>query len=168
MTNLQFARNGADFSDDRVYRYRLWREWDDSLPSCLFVMLNPSTADATQDDPTIRRCIDYARGWGYGALTVGNLFALRATDPTELYRADDPVGEPANDDALMAMHEAATLTVLAWGVHGGYRDRDRQVLDLLGRMSWRSVYCLGATKNGSPRHPLYRPKTATAMMYEVI
>ena len=106
--------SGATFSDDGVYRYRLWREWDADLPSCLFIMLNPSTADATQDDPTIRRCIDYARRWGFGRLEVGNLFALRSTDPKALYAADDPVG-PDNDDALMEMHEGRASDGLRLG-----------------------------------------------------
>ena len=168
MPNLESTRSGADFSDDWVYRYRLWREWDDSLPSCLFVMLNPSTADATQDDPTIRRCIDYARRWGYGGLQIGNLFALRATDPHALRKARDPIG-PDNNQWLIYMQRATDLTVIAWGTgFCDYLDRAERVLTMLSATSGKVLHCLGTTKNGSPRHPLYMPKTATAMMYEVI
>ncbi len=157
--------SGAVLSDDGVYRYRLWREWDADKPSCLFIMLNPSTADASQDDPTIRRCIDYARRWDFGGLVVGNLFALRATDPNRLYESDDPVG-PDNDDALVDMHDNATLTVCAWGVHGHHRDRGDTVATMLSRFRHRSLYCLGTTKGGAPRHPLYLPKAATPMLYQ--
>ena len=156
--------SGATFSDDGIYRYRLWREWDADLPSCLFIMLNPSTADATQNDPTIRRCIDYARRWGFGRLEVGNLFALRSTDPKVLYAAHDPVG-PDNDDALMEMREGANLTVCAWGVHGHHRDRGDTVATMLSHFRPPSLHCLGQTKGGAPRHPLYMPKTATAQPY---
>ena len=82
---LPYVPAGAVFSDDMVYRYRLWRTWDPDLPTCLFIMLNPSTADHEQNDPTIRRCLDFAKQWGYGQLLVGNLFALRATDPARTY-----------------------------------------------------------------------------------
>ena len=106
------SKNAAAFSPDRRYRYTLRRQWDDALPYCLFVMLNPSTADATQDDPTIRRCIGFTKAWGFGGLLVGNLFALRSTDPAALYHADDPVG-PENDSCLRTLRDEAALSVAA-------------------------------------------------------
>ena len=77
----------AEFSPDKVYRYELWRIWDEALPVCMFIGLNPSTADETVDDPTIRRCINFAKEWGYGQLVMTNLFAFRATKPAEMMRA---------------------------------------------------------------------------------
>jgi len=162
LSSQQPMAGGAEFSDDGVYRYRLWREWDTSLPTVLFIMLNPSTADAAQDDPTVRRCIDYARRWGYGKLLVGNIFALRSTDPKRLYEADDPVGQ-ANDGVLLDMHDRAELTVCAWGVHGHLRNRGDTVATMLKRHRPGSLHCLGITKGGAPKHPLYLPKSAMPM-----
>jgi hypothetical protein len=93
--------SGATFDPTGAYRYALWRVWDGNRPPLVFVMLNPSIADAERDDPTIRRCLGFACAWGYGALTVVNLFALRATCPHTLRRAADPVG-PDNDEHLRA------------------------------------------------------------------
>ena len=92
---LPYVPAGAVFSDDMVYRYRLWRTWDPDLPTvaCL-LCCNPSTADHEQNDPTIRRCLDFAKQWGYGQLLVGNLFALRATDPQKLRQHPEPTGGP--------------------------------------------------------------------------
>ena len=91
-----YSRTGADFDPTGVYRYSLWREWDARAPAVAFVMLNPSTADAGKDDPTIRRCASFARSWGYGSLEVVNLFAYRASEPKRLRQTPDPIG-PAND-----------------------------------------------------------------------
>lgn len=138
----------AVFSSDRIYRYELRRTWDASLPTVAFVGLNPSTADETADDPTIRRCIGFAKRWGYGGLVMLNLFAFRATDPRVMRSATDPVG-PDNDWHLT--HVKAETIVAAWGAGGLYRGRDHEVWHLLGgRLS-----ALGFTKDGHPRHPLY-------------
>lgn len=141
------------------YRYALGRNLPQSLEAgpnafetCLFVMLNPSTADANQDDPTIRRCIGFAEAWGYGRLEVGNLFAQRTPHPRELGRGIDPVG-PKNDELLEDLARHAKLTIAAWGAHPGVDDRARAVVELLGRHS--AVHCLGLTATGAPRHPLY-------------
>lgn len=140
---------GATFSRDRRYRYRLWRIWDRSLGIVAFVMLNPSTADATRDDPTIRRCVAFARRWGYGGVEVVNLFGLRATEPRDLCRARDAVG-PANDRYLRRVGRRASLVVIAWGVNGAIRGRTvRRLIGLAG------ARCLGTTRSGEPRHPLY-------------
>ena len=113
------------------YRYRLGRLWDESLPVCLWIMLNPSKADAKKDDRTIRRCIDYAKRWSFGGILVGNLFALRSPYPERLYQAEDPVG-PKNDRRLRAMLNKADLVVCGWGAHSMVRERAREVLVMLG------------------------------------
>lgn len=150
---------GATFSRCGAYRYALRRAWDASRPPALFVGLNPSTADAERDDPTIRRCIRFARDWGYGGVLVGNLFAFRATRPVDLKAAAAPVGR-ANDRWLRALAGEAAIVVVAWGNDGRHRGRDRAVLDLLG-----AVHCLGTTRSGAPRHPLYVRAAATPVAY---
>lgn len=150
-SSLQDNR-GAVISVDDNYRYRLWRTWDDEKPTVAFIMLNPSTADATTDDPTIRRCIGYAEDWGYGRLVVGNLFALRSTDPEQLDEHSAPVG-PDNDEHLLAIRDEAERIIVAWGVRGSLRDRGCRVVDLLDT----DLYALDTTQEGHPTHPLYQP-----------
>ena len=139
------------------YRYRLTRTWDPCRPRATFIMLNPSTADAADDDPTIRRCTSYARSWGLGGLTVVNLYAYRATDPADLWKVEDPVG-PDNDDHLRAVLTTATAVgapvVAAWGANARC-DRVAAVMGFAG-----AVTALGLTKSGQPRHPLYLRKKA--------
>lgn len=153
---------GAVMSDCGVYRYRLWRSWCEELPRCVFVMLNPSTADAAVLDPTVRRCVTFARDWGCGSLDVVNLFALRSTDPRELRKVQDPVGL-GNDDAILQAARGAEVVVLAWGGWGMVRGREHsrawEVEALLGRAGVRASV-LGATGDGQPRHPLYLSKKA--------
>jgi hypothetical protein len=144
----------AAFSQDRRFRYALRRTWDPSRPSVLFVGLNPSTADHRHDDPTIRRCIGFAKVMGFGELLVANLFAFRTPHPRELRRAADPVG-PRNNHWLKRLAGDADLVIGAWGSHGSFLGRDDVVIPLLGE-----IHCLGITARGQPRHPLYLPKTA--------
>jgi hypothetical protein len=144
----------ASFSRDRRYRYSLRRRWG-AGPAVAWVMLNPSTADARQDDPTLRRCIAFSRAWGYGALEVVNLFALRSPRPADLCRGDDPVG-PGTDRALRRALRAADAVVLAWGnppasLPPGLRTRG----DLVRGWAPADALCLGVTHAGEPRHPLY-------------
>ena len=106
--------SGAIFSDCRRYRYALWRIWEPSLPPCLFVMLNPSTADEAKNDPTIERCERRASAMGYGGLYVSNIFAFRSTDPAALYIEEDPVG-PENDEYIMNGVREAALVICGWG-----------------------------------------------------
>jgi hypothetical protein len=134
-----------------VYRYALWRHIGDSRSRVLFIMLNPSTADETIDDPTIRRCTAFARRWGYGRLEVCNLFAYRATDPRELRRVADPVG-PLNDAMIARAAKRADCVVVAWGVQGARSPRADIVTGLLGAST---LCCVGSTLEGFPRHPLY-------------
>lgn len=147
------STSGACFDSTGAYRYALWRSWDDALPRVAFLLLNPSTADAERDDPTIRRCIAYARQWGFGSLHVVNLFAYRATNPRDLLAAPDPVG-PDNDAHLLEATRAATLTVAGWGLHGRHNGRAAAVRSLL---SARPLHTLALTASGEPRHPLYLP-----------
>lgn len=153
-------RRSATFDPARTYRYVLQRRWSDAAPA-VFVMLNPSTADAMVDDPTIRRCLGFARRERRGGLVVVNLFALRATDPKALYAHRDPVG-PANDAVLAATCAQADLLIAAWGAHGSLHGRDQAVARLL---AGRDVQCLGTTKDGHPCHPLYLPADAPLRPY---
>lgn len=148
-----FRGTGAWFSTDRRYRYALWRVWDAGRDLCNFLMLNPSTADVTSDDPTVARCTRRARSWGYGGLIVTNLFAFRATDPAGLRSAPDPVG-PEGDAAIVAAARIAVLVVCAWGNHGAYRSRAAAVRSLLDGLGVTPYY-LALTRRGEPAHPLY-------------
>lgn len=111
-TLFEEVSKGADLSFDRTYRYSLWRIWNADKPFVLFIGLNPSAADENEDDPTIRRCINFARRWGYGGLYMANLFALRATDPSEMKAHKRPVGQ-GNDDVLLELSKQAGLIVCA-------------------------------------------------------
>ncbi len=148
--------DAAYISDDGQYRYSLTREVAPGARygTCTFVMLNPSTADATQDDPTIRRCIGFACAWGFERLKVVNLYAYRATNPRDLWLADDPVG-PENDHVLSLVFGGSDLLIAAWGCHA----KTERVDEIL---AWpiRPRLCLGLTKDGAPRHPLYLPASA--------
>ncbi len=146
----------ATFSVCGRYRYTLERDLGGER-HCTFIMLNPSTADALNDDPTIRRCIGFARSWGMGRLVVVNLFAYRATKPANMRREGYPVGEHNSEAILSATkvsRETGGLIVAAWGTHGGFRDRDREVMAELSIVG-DTVVCLGVTAAGFPRHPLY-------------
>jgi hypothetical protein len=146
---------GAIFDTTRRYRYRLWRTWDWKLPRVAFIMLNPSTADERRLDPTLRRCLGFAQRWGCGAFEVGNLYALRSTDPLALWDIDDPVG-PANDEYLATIAEDATFgVVLAWGANAR-QERASTVVGLIRHSGAKHVFHLGElTRDGFPRHPLY-------------
>jgi hypothetical protein len=147
---------GALFSPCARYRYHLWRSWGDIGHRCVFVGLNPSTADATKDDPTVRKCVGFAKRWGFGALDLVNLFALRSTSPKGLYELGlDPVGLE-NDETLERVFKNAHRIVWAWGQHNA---RVRKLVSTrLG--AWCAVQercevgTLGRAKDGSPRHPL--------------
>jgi hypothetical protein len=148
-------KKSATFSRCRKYRYTLWRQWGGLFASgyAMFIGLNPSTANETVDDPTVRRCIGYARDWGYAGLCMTNLFAFRATLPEDMKAAEDPVG-PDNDSVLVdvAKHQA-DVVVAAWGVDGAHMDRDGKVKAMIPRLHY-----LRLTKDGFPGHPLYLPK----------
>jgi len=160
----------ATFSPDRAYRYALTRSWDTDRPVACFIMLNPSTADAFAEDPTIRRCIRFARSWRAGGLLVLNLFALRSTSPRALYSHEDPVG-PDNDAVLRWVfspgQELVGPVVAAWGVHGALMGRGSDVTAMLGA-GHIELTCLGVTKDRQPRHPLYVPGATAVVPFPVV
>ena len=145
---------GAQFSKCRKYRYALWRTWQEGDGHVTFIGLNPSMADETKDDPTIRRCIGFAKSWGFGGINMLNLFAFAATDPNVLKKVDDPVGDQ-NDSFLMRYCDAAGLNVACWGTRGAFMERGKKVIELLGA---ESLSCFGLTSGGHPKHPLYLKK----------
>lgn len=150
-----FSRSGARFSPCQRYRYTLWRNWGpaDSAP-LMFLMLNPSTADAEKNDPTVERCQRRALSMGFGGLCVGNIFAFRSTDPRGLYATGlDPIG-PENDSAILDLAKSAGMVICAWGKHGALGGRGEAVLAML-RTAGVTPYCLGQNGDGSPKHPLY-------------
>jgi hypothetical protein len=157
--------SGAVISECGIYRYKLWRFWDDRLPACAFIMLNPSVADASIDDPTIRRVVGYARGWDYGSVTVANLFALRSTDPAAMKSAADPVG-PLNDRHIVEVARSSALVVAAWGAHPGIEGRARDVRRMLADAGV-TLYCLALTKGGHPGHPLFLKSDLVPVSMEV-
>ena len=139
-----------------THRYWLRRTWDETLEAVAFVMLNPSTADAVEDDPTIRRCIGFAKAWGYGGIEVVNVYNLRATNPKELWNDADLLGLWTRETLAehldsLGLHNSDV--VAAWGNHAKAED----VLDLVGALKdqFFRLQCLGTNKNGSPKHPLY-------------
>lgn len=147
---------------DGNYRYLLGREWNTKNPQITFVMLNPSTADADKDDPTLRKCIKFADSWGYGSLEVVNLFAFRATKPCDMAQANDPIGSN-NNFYLQTATERAELIILAWGIHGSFLNRDKAVLDLISGK--QTLYCLGLTKAGHPLHPLWLSNSTQPVVF---
>lgn len=142
------------FSPCQRYRY-IWQTKWDTRPPCVFIGLNPSTADLEKSDPTVRRCMNYAERWGYGALVMLNLFAFRATDPKDMKQEADPVG-PLNGQTIRDTCGWATimggLVVAAWGVHGVHNGQAKRVRSMLGNIP---LYYLKMTKAGEPGHPLY-------------
>ena len=153
--NSNIVDAGAVFSRCDLYRYAVWRCWNLELPGILFVGLNPSTANATLDDPTLRRCIDYAHRWGYGSVYIANLFAFRTTSPARLRHAVDPVGY-RNNMWIRRLIKQTSKVLVAWGNGGSYRDRSEEVLKMIPE-----PYCLKINRSGQPAHPLYLPKSLT-------
>lgn len=156
MSDLLIQR-GADISDCGRYRYSLTRQWDQRCDTLPIIMLNPSTADADVDDPTIRRCMSFARREGFGGIRVVNLFAFRATSPDDMMAAVDPFGPHGSHAIEETLRDAArvnTPALAAWGSLGGHRQRDDSVK--CSAKGWGAkLVCLGTTNAGHPRHPLY-------------
>lgn len=163
----------AVFSNDRLYRYILRRRLEGYNPRrCLFICLNPSTADEVQDDPTVRRCRGFATAWGFGVLEVANIFALRSTDPKLLYTSTadlniEPVGED-NDQHIYLAARDANLVVLAWGNHGKHLDRGQRVMESISNLRTQGVQIahLGLTNEDQPKHPLYLAKDTELQLWE--
>lgn len=154
--------SSALFSDDRRHRYLLSRWWGIESKMVMFVGLNPSTADEVKNDQTVTRCINYAKQWGYGGLIMTNIFAFRATDPARMKAAPDPVG-PENDHNLLFAAEKAQLIVCAWGNHGEFLGRGKQVAEMLKDI--KELHCLATNKTGHPKHPLYLNKNLVPVKF---
>jgi hypothetical protein len=149
---------GAIISPDKQYRYWLTRQWNvagEQIKSVVFAMLNPSIADAELNDNTIRRCISYAMSWGYNELIVVNMYAYRATDPTDLFKCHDPIG-PDNNNWLWVACQNYENIICGWG-----KPAQKQRVDIFKQIAAREkikLMCLGTNQDGSPRHPLYMKK----------
>ena len=157
---MNYIETGAEFSECGCYRYSLWRFWEKDKGYTAFVCLNPSTADKFVDDPTIRRCVGYAKDWGHGGMIMVNLFAYRSRNPTRLYIVDDPIG-PDAESHIRNVSLKASITVAGWGVHGIYKDRDLEVMKIL-----TDPHCLKITKHIHPAHPLYLRKDLKPIKYK--
>lgn len=180
MTEPTYIESSASFDDRRIYRYSLVRRWD-SGPTCLWIMLNPSTADETKLDPTLRRVLGFTQSWDpesingitlyppykrFGAFEVCNLYAFRSTDPEALWARTlfdpvsgshvpfDPIG-PDNDEAIQIAAKRAQLVIVGWGTNAR-PERERKVAQLLADVGVQP-YALGLAKKGQPVHPLYMP-----------
>jgi hypothetical protein len=160
-------KGDAKFSENRKYRYWLTRTFTDGTPTkrVAFIMLNPSTATETVNDPSVRRCIGYADDWGMHELVVLNLFAFRGTDPRAMKAESMPVGDQNNYHIHKWCSDPATVAIIAaWGAHGGHLNRDRHVCQLLRKFKLK---CLGVTKEGFPKHPLYLRADAEPIPYKI-
>jgi len=158
-----FATNSAVISPCRKYRYILKRSWDESKGFVNFIGLNPSTADESKDDPTIRRCMGFARDWGYGGIYMTNLFALRATHPEELKKTDDDLHDARNPYNSFHLHFAidrSKITIAAWGNHGKLDSMDYYM------KSSHELHYLKMNSTGQPAHPLYLPKTLKPIKWD--
>jgi len=142
-------KTDAILSDDRKYRYVLSRIWDETKPYVMIVGLNPSTADETENDPTINKCIEFSKSWGYGGVYMLNLFAFRATLPIDMKNAEDPVGIE-NDNYIKEYSKLCDKVICAWGNDGSYKNRSKTVLSNLN-----NAYYIKLNKSGEPAHPLY-------------
>lgn len=161
MSTAHGILKGAAFSECRTWRYALWRIWEPRLPCVAFIGLNPSTADETQDDPTIRRCENFARRELCGGMYMLNLFAFRATDPGDMMAATEPVG-PENDTAIKEFSAVCERIVVCWGTYGFHAGRGDHVGRLL---AGRPLECFGVTNSGQPRHPLYLKSSANLVSW---
>ena len=152
----------------KAYRYTLWRAWQQTGQKqnhfVMFIGLNPSTADQESDDLTVRRCVGFAKNWGYGALCITNLFAFRATSPKVMKQQNNPVGKH-NLRHLIECGTQADLTVAAWGAAGVHRKQNTFVLEKLSEKGI-NLFHLGLTKHGHPRHPLYLKADAKPKLFK--
>jgi hypothetical protein len=168
--------NQAAISGDGAYRYFLARDLG-AGPTATFIMLNPSTADAEVDDPTVRKCLGFCRRWGCGRLHILNLFAIRSSSPAEMKQAADPVGTETEryfarvvrtSRRRRGVGDQAGLVVCAWGVHGRHLHRDWEVMAWLSKRPAIRPVCLGLTRDGYPVHPLYVPYSVPLVPYDVM
>ena len=156
--DLSYGTDGAMLSKDRIYRYALWRIWNKARSPINFIGLNPSTADEKIDDPTIRRCIGFAKRWEYGGLIMTNLFAYRSTNPAKMKEQGNNAIGNKNNEWIRAVAEQSGLSIAAWGSHGTFLNRQAHVLNFLKDLP---IFCFKVTANGCPCHPLYMPYNHT-------
>ncbi len=153
----------AILDQKRKYRYVLKRQWGTNEKNFVnFVLLNPSTADEKIDDPTIKACIKFAQNWKYDGMWVTNLFAFRTTQPINLKKNKRPIGNK-NDSYIQKYAKKSKTIVIAWGNHGNFLNRDKQVIKLLSQIS--DLYCLQILKNGQPKHPLYVKRQTKLLIF---
>lgn len=153
---------GAILSSCKKHRLKLWREWDSNLPKVMFIMLNPSTADHEQDDPTLIRCIDFAKQWGYGGLYVGNLYSSRATDPGTLLNVSK-FSHRDNFKHVINMTNQCQLVVCAWGNYPVIKKLEIPI-NMFKHLE-QNLHCLALSKTGTPKHPLYLKKSLTPIPF---
>ena len=151
----------ASFSRCGSYRYSLTRKWEAGTGRCVFIGLNPSTANGSVDDPTIRRCMGFTQTWGFNELVMINLFAYKTPHPELLKQANDPEG-PNNRRVVRKHCLCAQRIVLAWGVHGTFNNQAKRFSKLFVN---QDVHCFGITKSGQPLHPLYQRADAQLVPY---
>jgi len=161
MSEPLYIDRGAEFDDTERYRFRLWRTWGFGA-AVLWIMLNPSTADAYELDPTLKKVLGFSERMGFEKFFVGNVYGLRTTDPKGLWDVDDPVG-PGNLMAIEAMAAESELVMVGWGTHAKPDDVEA-VASVLERVV-KPVECLRVTKHGHPEHPLYVPYATTPQPY---
>jgi hypothetical protein len=149
----QYLENDAVISDCGKYRYMLRRTWDHARPRLLYIMLNPSTADAKKDDATIRSCVRLASGLGYGSMEVVNVFGYRATKPTELLTVAEPCGLQNEDHVRRALGRC-DIPVCAWGAWPPAQEASIYIRNAI-RAERPAAFCFGKTASGAPKHPLY-------------
>jgi hypothetical protein len=154
-------KSSAEFSPCRKYRFTLWRTWDETKPYAMFIGLNPSTADETQNDPTVTRCINYAKSWGYGGLCMTNIFAYRATQPEDMMSEKKPIGDE-NDASILNSAKEAGVVVAAWGNDGSYMGRSKQVKKLV-----QNLHCINMNASGEPTHPLYQKADLKPILMDI-
>lgn len=154
----------ARFSKCGLYRYVLTRTWDDERPPVCFIGLNPSIATEKDLDPTIRRCIGFAKSWGAGGIVMLNAFAIIDPKPAVMKAAGAEAIGPENDFWIRKHARLSSEVVVCWGTDGTYREREAALLQLLKRIGV-TVKCLGKTKDGFPRHPLYLRKDTPLINY---
>jgi hypothetical protein len=149
---MDYQEKGAVFSDCGKYRFMLWRVWDEFAPKVLFVCINPSKAGVCVDDPTVKRCIGFAKRAGYGGLYLVNLFGLVSTDPAGLFANTNPTGNPDNDNYIHKAAAQCTNVIVAWGEDGSHLGRDHEIIRLL-KTWFPQILCLEKMVSGQPRHP---------------
>lgn len=149
----------AELSSCRKYRYALWRTWDEDKMKVMFIGLNPSTANEFKDDPTVTRCISYAKQWGYGGIIMGNIFAYRTSSTDEMKRAEDPIGRE-NDAWLNRLSEQADIIVAMWGNLGDFRNRSAEVCDM-----FPDLMCFSINATDQPHHTRGLPDGITPIPY---